>query len=225
MAAPKSFGQRVLANLKKRWTQVFLCVLAFCVGLLVTQRVLGPKAEAKNAPKDPNVYKFLRCSECKLEMPYNPEQADRNCPKCRPPKVGFLTPAKESVKTGGDRNPWQRYNIAVIVEGVLLLAAVYYFLSRPVEAVPTEFVLTCPHCGTGLQYTPAGFDQYALCGGCEQVIKLPDEDEAMTREDQQLVKENNLLTVMEADLRQSGHIVDPAAEGVEQPENPPPAGA
>lgn len=207
MPAPQTFGQRVLANLKKRWIQVFLSLLALCGAVYAAQRVLGPK-EAKAGPKDAAVYKYLTCSECKFEMSYNPEQENKTCPKCKPPTVGYLTAAKESIKKGGDGSPWRRYNIAVAVAAVVWLAVVYLLLSRPVAAAPTEFVVNCLHCGLALRYKPDGCDQYALCPGCEQVVKLPDADEAMTQDDQNDAKETALLTAIEQDLRDSGTIVD-----------------
>lgn len=208
MPAPQTFGQRVLANLKKRWVQVFLSLLVFCASTYVAQRYLGPKDGAKAAAKDPKEFKYLYCSECHFEISYNPEQENKVCPKCKPPKVGYLTAARESIKKGGDGNPWRRYNVAVAVEAVAWLAVVYFLLSRPVEAAPTAFVVNCLHCGLELRYTPDGFDRYALCPGCEQVVKLPDADEAMTPDDRNEVKETALLTAIEQDLRASGTIVD-----------------
>ncbi len=220
MATQKSFGKRVLANLKTKTGQLLLCMALFGGVVWVSAKLLGPK-DAPKVGQATDEYKYLVCNECKLEVLYNREMDRHTCPKCQPPKVGYLMPSKTSVKSGGDGNPWRRYNIAVGVEFIVFLMVIVYLLSRPVADVPTDYILNCLHCGLALRYQPDGFDQYALCPGCDQVIKLPDEEEAMTQEDQEDVKEANILTTMEADLRGSGHIVDPTEEdGEENPAEP-----
>ncbi|QEL18382.1 hypothetical protein [Limnoglobus roseus] len=219
MPKQKSFGQRVLANLKKKVVQLLLATALLGGIVWGSARLLGPKTldrvDTAGQARAKEEYKYLICNSCKLEVLYTAELDNHTCPKCQPPKVGYLMPSKTSIKSGGDGNPWRRYNVAVAIEAVLYLALIYYLLSRPVDETPTEFVLTCLHCGLSLQYKPDGFDQYAICPGCEQVIKLPDEDEAMTREDQEHVREMTILTAMELDLRKSGTIVDADAENGE----------
>lgn len=213
MAVQKSFGQRVLANLMKRWLQVFIAFVAFAIASYVTQRVLGPKEIAKNAVKDPKVYKYLCCSECRFEIPYNTDQENIICPKCKPPKVGYFKAAKESIKNGGDRNPWRMYNIGIAVEATTLLALIYLILSRPIKADPTFYVVNCIHCGLLLKYQPDGVDRFAICAGCDEIIKLPDADEVMTTEDQEQVKESSVILAMESSLIESGHIKPRVLDG------------
>lgn len=213
MAATKSFGQRLLLNLGKRWIQVFIAFVAFAAVLYISQRVLGPKIVAKNVVKDPKVFKYLFCQECKFEIPYIPEQEDKTCPRCRPPKVGYLKATKESIKKGGDGNPWRFYNIAVMVEFTIMLAVLYYLLSRPIEADPTFYVINCIHCGLLLKYQPDGVDRFALCAGCDEIIKLPDEDEVMTTEDQEHVKESSVILAIESSLIESGHMKPRTMDG------------
>jgi Zn-finger nucleic acid-binding protein len=196
----KSWWKRAVANLKNRWVQVLATLIILAIAVGASKVVFGPKAVKANEAKDPNVFKYLHCDQCGTELAYNKELDGKMCPRCRPPKTGFFIATKESVKTGSQTNPWKWYNIAVVVESVVALGMVYYFLSRPVvEAATQFFVVSCPRCSQSLRYSARSHGGAGLCPRCKGLIRFPDEDDAVSENEHARRKEEELVLQIESE--------------------------
>lgn len=172
----KSWVHHTKLALRKRWVQVCLLVLVWGFAVALSWSSLAPKKEKRNAAD----YKFLHCEQCKTEMPFNLDLDGKRCPKCQPPKTGFLVPTVESIKTGSELTPWRWLYLAVFVECVCLLGGVVYLLYLPVaDPKSVYYVLPCPHCGQRLRYRGVSLGQLGSCARCKRMIRFPEEEEAL----------------------------------------------
>ena len=220
MATKKPLAQRVVINLQQKWLQVFLSFVLVVAWVQLMPRLLGPKKLAPGEKQKTDQFKFMHCTECNLEIPFNEELNNRPCTKCRPPKVGFFSATKNSVKSGsGDASPWVYYNYGLILTSISYLGLLYYILSRPIAAPRSNvFVSKCLHCGEYLKYGPDGHDKYVECPKCLNLLKLPDEDEALTAEDHNEDRVDKLILNMETELGMAA--LPPDAESQADPTRP-----
>ena len=202
MAVQKPLAQRVVVNLRKKWLQVFLSVVVLAGWVQLMPRLLGPKKLAQGEKQKTDEFKFLHCERCNLEIPFNEQLNGRPCTKCVAPNTGYFVPTKNSIKSGsGDASPWIKYNYGLILTSISYLGLLYYILSRPVEPPRSNvFVSKCLHCGEYLKYGPDGHSRYVECPKCVQLLKLPDEDEALTADDHNEDRVDKLLTKLETEL-------------------------
>lgn len=202
MANKASWPRRVLAAFRRRWVQVGLVVVTGGLAIGATSLALAPKDRKKpgtaGADKDQAQFKFMHCDNCRLEIPYNPEQEGRRCPKCQPPKTGFFVATRKSIKEGGEPNPWRWYNVAVGFESVAVLGAVVYLLYLPVrDPSSVWYIFDCPHCSQKLRFRAVSLGGAGMCSRCKRMVRFPDEGEAV-REDVYQMEE----------LRALGHEAD-----------------
>src|SRR5262245_54347642 len=102
--------------------------LAAALGVgLAAMAVTGYRLHPDSRAQAPEEFRFAHCPRCGLELRYSPLMSGKRCPRCAPdPPV--MVPTTES--TGGREapSPDRAFNIALLVEGVLLLGAVVYIL-------------------------------------------------------------------------------------------------
>jgi hypothetical protein len=220
----KPLGRRILANMRSKWAQVMISALAFTIILLVSHKLTVKKkaVTAAEKAKEASEFKFMHCDFCRREMPYNESLANKRAQgcACRGTEVGYWTPTKDSAKAGGD-DPLRWFYSAVFVESIVWLAVLYFLLSRE-DDTPEFFFVKCVHCGVVLRYTASGYDLLVACVNCEQPIRLPDEDESMSREEQDEVKAIEAVEGYEKQLRKSGYRF-PGEETVPQEHDTPPS--
>ncbi len=184
----KPLGKRVLANLGRKWVQVVIAFLVFVLVLFAAHRVFikPPPVSDAEKKKAESEFKFMHCDKCNKEMDYNKELANKlsrgGC-KCPPGDTGYWTPTRESMASGGD--PSERWFYTSILIGTTMLMSALWFLLARKDATPTHFYLPCLHCKEVLRYTKNGFDKLVECPSCDQPIRLPSEEEALSQEDQQ----------------------------------------
>lgn len=225
MPSRKPLGRRILSNLGRKWVQVTISFLVFVLTLLGSYRLLVKAPPVTDAEKKKQLeeFKFMHCDKCMKELPFNKELVDKpakGC-SCKPGDGGFWVGTKESVKSGGDWQ-YQWFATAALVEGVLWMAVLWFLLARK-DDTPDYFYVRCLHCRAILQFTPAEFDSLIECPNCEQPVRLPDEDEAMTSEDYQELHTDATLSQYESRLRASGYVFPderPAPEGEPPAEQP-----
>lgn len=185
MPTSKPWYRRALKNLRKRWVQVVLAVLAGVLAVAVSGRVLIPRRAISAAEKEREKagYKFLHCDQCKMEMSYNRELDGKKCPRCQPPNVGFLIPTKESIRGGEGASPYRWFYVAAGLEALATLGAVVYLAYLPVRD-PTQiyYVFNCPECDQRLRFREVSLGELGQCPRCENILRFPDEDDAV-RED------------------------------------------
>lgn len=240
MASRRPLGRRILGNFRRKWVQVVISALAFALVLLASHKVLvKPKpVTAEEKKKEEAEFKYMHCDKCGMELTYNKELAGQlavGC-KCQPGDGGFWVATKESLKGGGDEDPSIRwFYTAMLIESVLWLAVLWFLLARK-DLAPDYYFVRCLHCREMLRYTAAGFDLLIACPTCEQPLRLPDEDEAMTEEDHQDETTEHTLGTYEHRLRATGYTfpherleegeIPPNAESPsDQSAPPPPDGA
>lgn len=174
---------RVLTNLSRRGplarVGVLLCGFGLAVGLAYVLFAPGDRKAGGGQ------YKFLYCAECGFERPYDAQLADTRCTLCKPPKVGYLRPAVESVRKGGRPPwPWNRFVIAVGIKVVALLGGLVYVLGRrPAAEAEKEAYASwaCPHCKRRLKFRLSSAGKAGQCPRCKRFFKFPD---AVGQEDQ-----------------------------------------
>lgn len=180
----KPWYWRAWKNLRKRWVQVTIVMLA---GLLVaglSWQVLAPTIDPK-ADRAAGRYKFLHCDHCNTELAYNPDLDGKRCPKCPPPNTGFYVPTEASIKSSwSGKSPWRWAYLAVAVEVLAALGGVVYLLYLPVaDPTTTFFVCNCPHCGQRLRFRQVALGGLGQCSRCKRPLRFPDEDEAVLEAD------------------------------------------
>lgn len=238
MASRRPLGRRILKNLGRKWVQVIISMLVFTLVLIGSYKVLVKPKPANEADKkkEEAEFKYLHCSVCNKEMSYNKDLADKpalGC-ACKPGDGGYWVATKESIKDGGDSDPSVRwFYTAVLIESILWMAALWYMLARK-DATPRYYFVRCLHCREMLRYTASGFDKLVQCPSCEQPIRLPDEDEAMTEEDHHDETTEQTIGTYEHRLRATGYTFPherlaegeaPAGESpADQTAQPPPDG-
>src|SRR5262245_60061266 len=126
-AARGGWSRTAVRNLRRRWVQLLLVFVGFGAAFATSGALLSPPPD-KSRPAAEKEYQYLHCDQCKMEIPYNPDLAEKPCPKCQPPKAGFFRPTRTSVKEGGDPSPWRWYNLALAVESLATGGAVVYLL-------------------------------------------------------------------------------------------------
>jgi Zn-finger nucleic acid-binding protein len=162
------------------WAGVVVLVWLIAVGLTVTH--FGPKPRAKG---DTSMYKFLHCDQCNLEMTYAQNLDGKRCPKCLPPKSGFMVPTEKSIKSGsGAMPPWTKVYVGTFVETVVMLGVMVYLMYLPV-ADPTKmfFVVACPTCSQRLRYRAVSHGGLGSCSRCKRMLRFPDESDAVSEEE------------------------------------------
>jgi len=133
---------------------------------------------------DPNVYKYIRCSECGTELPYNKDLDGKRCPKCQPPKTGFYYKQKESLKDAGRASfPLRWFYTAVGLDFLATLAAVVYVCYRP-QTSPADvyYVCNCTSCNQRLRFREISLGELGQCPRCKSILRFPDEDDAVTED-------------------------------------------
>jgi hypothetical protein len=174
----KSWVRHVKLAIQKRWVQLCIVLLLWLLIMPVTVLLLKPKTIAKG---DTSQFQFVCCDVCKIELPYNPDIANKRCPKCLPPKTGFLIPAVSSIKSAsGGLDPWRWVYSGLFVETIGFLAGVVYLLYLPVtDPTKTYYVLPCPHCAQKLRYRAVSLGQIGSCSRCRRMIRFPEEEDAV----------------------------------------------
>lgn len=177
----KSWVRHVKLAIRKRWVQLCIVSILWLFIMLLTTLILKPKTVAK---EDTSQFKFIRCDVCKMEMPYNPELANKRCPKCLPPKTGFMLPATQSLKVGAFSDPWRWVYSGLFVETLGFLAGIVYLLYLPLTD-PTKiyYVLPCPHCAQKLRYRAVSLGGIGSCSRCKRMIRFPEEEDAVLEMD------------------------------------------
>jgi hypothetical protein len=167
--------------IRKRWVQLCVMLLAGLLVMLLSVLILKPKVIPK---EDTSQFKFMHCTVCSLELPYNKDIAEKRCAKCVGAKVGFFVPTTESVKKGGLLDPWRWVYSALFIETLVLLSSVVYLLYLPVTD-PTKvfYVLTCPHCSQKLRYRAVSLGGIGSCSRCKRMLRFPEEDDAILEAD------------------------------------------
>lgn len=209
MPQQRGFLQRVGLALTYRWLQVLIATATLAATISGSALLLVPKAATKQSVAKAGGYKYMHCDTCNFEIPY--VTGKENTPavgcKCKKPIVGYWVATLDAQPKAGETapNPRKWFYTAVLVEGLLYLVAVYALLARPVEERKT-FVLRCLGCRNLLQYKKSGFGVFVQCPTCDQVLKLPDEDEAMTMDEYEEEVAASTADVYEAQLRAAGYL-------------------
>jgi Zn finger protein HypA/HybF involved in hydrogenase expression len=179
---------------RKRWVQVRITVVAGVLVAGVCARLFAPRERQKS---DKAGYKYLHCDQCRMEMTYNPELEGRRCPKCQPPKTGYLQPTESSIKSGsGDPSPWKWVYIASAVDALATLGVVVY-LPVP-DPTATFFVCNCPHCNQRMRFRQVSLGGLGMCPKCKRPVRFPDEDDAVLEADD-LRRQDEQLAAAEAE--------------------------
>jgi uncharacterized paraquat-inducible protein A len=183
MSKPKPWYRRAIKNLRKRWVQVLLAFVTGAFAVAVTARILIPRSAAGIKDKEAAGYKFLHCNQCMLELAYNAELDGKRCPKCQPPRTGFFVATKDSIRSGGDVSPNRWFYVAAGIEALATLGAVVYIAYLPTRD-PTQiyYVFHCPECDQRLRFREVSLGELGQCPRCENILRFPDEDDAV-RED------------------------------------------
>lgn len=234
-ARKKPLGRRIVANFGKKWVQVIISILALALVIVGARQLLvkpPPKSDTEKA-KAAAEFKFMHCDKCMREMPYNKDLEGKpaygGCKCAKREEGGYWVGTKESV-VGGGGDPSERwFYTAVLVASVLWLGVLWFLLARK-DDTPDRFFIRCLHCREMLRYTSDGFDKLVACPTCEQPIRLPDEDEAMSDEDHQDEVTDTTLGEYEAKLRATGYVFpherpepeEPTADGEVPTDQPDP---
>jgi hypothetical protein len=178
----KNWVRHLKLAIRKRWVQLCIALFFWLLVVLLTALLLKPKTIAKG---DTSQFNFLRCDVCKMELPYNPDVANKRCPKCLPPKTGFLLPVTDSLKSGsGGLDPWRWVYSGVFLETVAFLAGIVYLLYLPVvDPTKVFYVLACPYCAQKLRYRAVSLGEIGSCSRCKRMIRFPEEEDALSEAD------------------------------------------
>jgi DNA-directed RNA polymerase subunit M/transcription elongation factor TFIIS len=233
----KPMGKRILANLRLKWAQVVISVLVLVLAVFGSYKLMvkkKPQTAAEKA-KEEAEFKFMHCEKCNKEMGFNKELVGKpvaSC-SCKPGFAGVWVPTKGSIKDGGD-DPLRWFYTAALVESLVWMGVVYVLLARA-DVTPDFYFVRCVHCGEMLRYTAQGFDLLVACPNCENPIRLPAEEEAMSKTDHEDESTEHIIGQYESHLRMTGYQFPderPAAETETVPEAeaapaepPPPQGS
>ena len=218
--ARKPLGKRILANFGKKWVQVIIAFLVLTLVLFAAHRVFVPKPKGEKEAKAG--FKYMHCSKCNVELTYNEEMANKRSMGCKCKSdvvdVGVWEPTEKSLKDGGgDGEGKVPFYTTVLVGTTLFMAVLWYLLARK-DLTPTHFHLSCLHCKEVLRYTKDGFDKLVECPTCEQPIRLPSEEEALSREDMQEETTEHYIGAYETQLRSKGYLPGEEQPAEEQPD-------
>ncbi len=218
----KPLGQRILVNLRTKWAQVILSMIALSLVVGVSYKLTAKKKPVTEDDKSKveAEFKFMHCDFCMHEMVYSKEQVGKKAMACRckPGEAGYWEPTKTSVKNG-IVSPYRWFYTAAFLETLVWLWLLVRMLGRE-EKAPDYYFVKCVHCGHMLRYRASGFDALIECPNCEQWVRLPDADEARGQEDHQEETAEKALSIFEARLRESGHVFpgeDPSADPTAAP--------
>ena len=202
----KNWVRHVRLAARKRWVQLGIGLLLWLLVGLLTTLVLKPKVIAKG---DTSQFKFVRCDVCQMELPYSQDMANKRCPKCAAPKTGFLLPAKESLKAGGELDPWRWVYSALFVETVIFLACIVFLLYLPV-ADPTKvyYVVCCPYCAQKLRYRAVSLGGIGSCSRCKRMIRFPEQEDAVLEADVLKAEEQAAVAEQRALLEQEEEMTE-----------------
>ena len=220
----KPFKQRFAANLRTRWAQVVLSVIALTLVVGVTYKLTTKKKAVTDSEKKKEEveFAFMHCDVCFQEMVYNKDLAGKRtmaC-KCKPGDAGYWEPSKATMKNG-NVSVYRWFYVASFFETLVWLGLLVTMLGRE-EKVPLHYFVKCPHCTHLLRYRASGFDALIECPNCEQWVRLPDADEAKCQEDLDDDTAEKALGVFEARLRESGHVFPGEAPPDAEAPLPPP---
>jgi hypothetical protein len=203
--AARPWYRRGFRNLRNRWVQVGITLFATGLVIGMTAALLRPKPLKPGAAVDPNVYKFIHCDNCLMELPYNKDLDGHRCPKCLPPKVGFFVATKRSVKDGAELSKWRWFNLAAAFEGVAALGVIVFLAYLPTPDPTSIFYLcNCPHCGQRMRFRQVSLGGAGMCPRCRRVVKFPEEDEAVTELEVMEAERLQALAEQEARLAEAG---------------------
>jgi phage FluMu protein Com len=159
-------------------------VLIWLIVMAATDRKLSPKQPAKGG--DTSRFKFMHCDNdsCRLEMAYNKDMDGKRCPKCQPPKEGYMVGSETSIKGATQLPPMVRVYVALFVETVLMMGVLTYLMYREVPDPGTQyFVIACPFCNQRLRYRAVSHGGQGACPKCKRIIRFPDQEDAVTEEE------------------------------------------
>ncbi len=208
MRRKKTFQQRFASNLRTKWAQVVLSMIALTLVFGVTYKLTTKKKAVTESEKkkEEAEFSYMHCDVCFQEMVYNKDLAGKRtmaC-KCKPGDGGYWEPTKATMKNGSI-SIYRWFYVASFFETLIWLGLLVYMLGHEVK-VPPHFFVKCPHCTHLLRYRASGFDALIECPHCEQWVRLPDADEAKCQEDLHEETAEKALGVFEARLRESGHV-------------------
>lgn len=219
------FGQRVAGNLRTKWAQVLLSMIALTLVIGATYKLTTKKKPVTDAEKKKQEaeYSFMHCDSCFQEMTYNADMAGKRslgC-KCKPGDAGYWEPTKYSMKNGSV-SVYRLFYIFAVLETLIWLGLLVYMLGREAKA-PDYYIHKCLHCGQMLRFRASAFDVLLECPHCEQWVRLPDAHEAKCQETHHEETAEKAIGVFEQRLRMSGHVF-PGEELVADPDPNPNGG-
>lgn len=178
-------GARTLAwlNLRTRWVQVAIVLLAGILLVLVSYWILVPKPKPRSAVNTA-AYRFVQCPKCDYETRYDDKLVGGPCPRCPDEPVGTLVGSEKSLKDLDRRSPYRWFYLAATIEAFGVLGAVVYLLSRPGPDLSNMYyVFHCPHCRQRLRFRHAALGGIGMCNRCKRGVRFPTEDEAVPEEE------------------------------------------
>lgn len=122
---------------------------------------------------DPSNCKYMHCPKCMKEKMYSPAGIDIPCPYCEKP---LIATAEAVTKSGSaPSNPYSRLYMLLLVEVVLLLAAIWY-VTRPkaIHGDEEYFYFNCPKCSQKLRYREYQIGLQAQCRRCKKAFLYPE---------------------------------------------------
>ena len=154
----------------KAWILFLLVSIAVFGGTYV---FLRPPAENT----DPKNFKFMHCSKCGKEQPFQADIAQKKCTKCKKKKgeePGDLIPTVKSFD-GRRVDRWRMLKSAILVEGVLFLFGLTRMVSRKKTIKPAEIscLMQCPGCSMKLRFRPRSAGQIGMCPRCKKKFIFP----------------------------------------------------
>jgi len=147
--------------------------------LVVGAIVMGVTVWRFHAARPPELAKedrkFMHCSKCGQEMPYEVRRFEQDCVFCS--EKGPLVATKESLKkTGLPPSPFVQMIPALLIEVTLLAGAVYWYASRRKKILPEEeeLIFECGGCRRKLGYKVSKIGQMGQCPRCKRRFIFPE---------------------------------------------------
>ena len=139
------------------------------------------------APGQPNAadLKFMHCTTCGFERPYDQNTARERCLRCRPPKVGYYEATEKTVGGNSFSSPWKWFNIAVGFEVVVFLGGLVFVFQSGRERQSRENYLLCqcPYCNWRLRFRESQAAKGGKCPRCRRLFRFPEVDETDIEEE------------------------------------------
>lgn len=193
----RSWYETAWKNLRKRWVQVTIVLLAGTLAASASGYALAPRPARREL--DTGKFKYLYCPECQHEVRYDPKLDGEDCTKCRTEPVGKLVGSEESHRDLSVSSGWKGFYLALTLEALATLGGVVYLLYRPVpDPAATFHVCNCPHCGQRLRFRQVSLGGLGQCTRCKRPLRFPDEDDAVLESDL-MREESERLTALEAE--------------------------